>query len=60
MPSNVSTERHCRTPRYQAILRKRLRAANARRSVRNILDWNGYLPIDCVKAMVRMGWDYST
>jgi hypothetical protein len=37
-----------------------LRAADARRSVKNILQWNCYLPIDCVKAMVNMGWDYTT
>jgi hypothetical protein len=37
-----------------------LRAADAKRSVKNILQWNSYLPGDCVKAMVRMGWDYTT
>jgi hypothetical protein len=37
-----------------------LRAADAKRSVRNILLWNSYLPSDCVKTMVRMGWDYTT
>jgi len=37
-----------------------LRAADARRSVTNILEWNCYLPCDCVKTMVRMGWDYTT
>jgi len=37
-----------------------LRAADARRSVRNILQWNTYLPSDCVRSMVRMGWDYTT
>ena len=37
-----------------------LRAADARRSVRNILQWNGYLPANCVRTMVRMGWDYTT
>jgi hypothetical protein len=37
-----------------------LRAADARRSVKNILQWNGYLPSDCVRTMVRMGWDYTT
>ena len=26
-----------------------LRAANAKRSVQNILQWNCYLPADCVK-----------
>jgi hypothetical protein len=37
-----------------------LRAADARHSVQNILMWNSYLPSDCVKTMVRMGWDYTT
>jgi hypothetical protein len=37
-----------------------LRAADARRSVKNILQWNCYLPPDCVRTMVRMGWDYTT
>jgi hypothetical protein len=37
-----------------------LRAADAKRSVENILQWNCYLPADCVRTMVRMGWDYTT
>jgi len=37
-----------------------LRAADAKRSVQNILQWNAYLPSDCVRTMVRMGWDYTT
>jgi len=37
-----------------------LRAADARHSVQNILQWNSYLPGDCVRTMVRMGWDYTT
>jgi hypothetical protein len=37
-----------------------LRAADAKRSVKNILHWNSYLPPECVRTMVRMGWDYST
>jgi hypothetical protein len=37
-----------------------LRAADAKRSVKNILQWNCYLPPDCVRTMVRMGWDYTT
>jgi hypothetical protein len=36
-----------------------LRAADAKRSVQNILRWNSYLPGDCVRTMVRMGWDYT-
>ena len=37
-----------------------LRAADKKRSVENILQWNSYLPPDCVRTMVRMGWDYPT
>jgi hypothetical protein len=37
-----------------------LRTADAKRSVKNILKWNAYLPTDCVRTMVRMGWDYTT
>jgi hypothetical protein len=35
-------------------------AADVKRSVDNILEWNSYLPADCVRIMVRMGWDYTT
>ena len=44
----------------KALFHVPLRAADARRSVKNILEWNAYLPADCVKTMVRMGWDYTT
>jgi hypothetical protein len=37
-----------------------LRTADAARSLRNIALWNSYLPPDCVRTMVRMGWDYTT
>lgn len=37
-----------------------LRASDAKRSVRNIRQWNSYLPTDCVRKMVSMGWDYTT
>ncbi len=30
------------------------------RSVYNLSVWKSYLPSDCVNAMIRMGWDYST
>jgi hypothetical protein len=42
------------------MIRIPLRAADAKRSVQNILQWNCYLPPDCVKTMVGMGWDYTT
>jgi hypothetical protein len=53
--TNRRSHPHKRIPR-----RVPLRAADAKHSVKNILEWNSYLPSDCVKTMVRMGWDYST
>jgi hypothetical protein len=50
---------HARPPYYVSI-QVPLRAADAKRSVKNILEWNCYLPVDCVRTMVRMGWDYTT
>jgi hypothetical protein len=46
--------------RRQEMIHIPLRAADAKRSVKNILQWNCYLPPDCVRTMVRMGWDYTT
>jgi hypothetical protein len=45
---------------HEGLIHVPLRAADARRSVKNILQWNCYLPCDCVRTMVRMGWDYTT
>jgi hypothetical protein len=33
---------------------------DAMRSKRNILQWTSYLPEDCVKRMIEMGWDVTT
>jgi hypothetical protein len=33
---------------------------DAARSARNISLWMSYLPKDCVKTMIRMGWDQTT
>jgi len=35
-------------------------AATAARAAANIADWCGYLPEDCVRAMIRDGWHLST
>jgi hypothetical protein len=32
----------------------------AARSQENVRKWMAYLPEDCIKAMIRMGWDVST
>jgi hypothetical protein len=37
-----------------------LNSGDAKRSLQNISSWNDYLPTDCVRTMVRMGWDYTT
>lgn len=30
------------------------------RSENNILQWMAYLPEDCIKTMIQMGWDTTT
>jgi hypothetical protein len=35
-------------------------AVGAARSARNILQWKTYLPRDCIKRMIAMGWDRTT
>ena len=34
--------------------------ADVARSESNILQWTAYLPEDCVKTMIQMGWDVTT
>ncbi|MEA3198362.1 MAG: hypothetical protein QOF32_2414 [Gammaproteobacteria bacterium] len=34
--------------------------ADAARSKKNILQWTAYLPEDCIKTMIEMGWDVTT
>jgi hypothetical protein len=33
---------------------------NTRRSAMNIAMWWSYLPSDCIKTMIKMGWDRTT
>jgi hypothetical protein len=35
-------------------------ARGAARSEENILQWMSYLPEDCVRTMIEMGWDVTT
>jgi hypothetical protein len=35
-------------------------AADAARSTANILRWRAYLPENCVRTMIAMGWDLTT
>jgi hypothetical protein len=34
--------------------------AEIARSEENILQWMSYLPEDCVRTMIQMGWDITT
>ena len=38
----------------------RVIADEAARSQENILQWMSYLPADCVRTMIEMGWDINT
>jgi hypothetical protein len=35
-------------------------ADDAARSEENILQWMSYLPEDCIRTMIDMGWDVTT
>jgi hypothetical protein len=37
-----------------------LNQGDAARSEENILQWMSYLPEDCVRTMIDMGWDVTT
>jgi hypothetical protein len=58
--SHTIVRQHRHPPHDKEMIHIPLRAADAKRSVKNILQWNCYLPPDCVRAMVKMGWDYTT
>ena len=34
--------------------------ADTARSDRNMLQWMSYLPEDCIRSMIAMGWDVTT
>jgi hypothetical protein len=34
--------------------------ADVARSERNLLQWMAYLPEDCIRTMIQMGWDVTT
>jgi hypothetical protein len=38
----------------------RLNDADTARSEENILQWMSYLPEDCIRSMIEMGWDVTT
>jgi hypothetical protein len=43
-----------------ALLAISARVDDVERSERNILQWMSYLPEDCIKTVIAMGWDIST
>jgi hypothetical protein len=47
-------------PTAYAPVESAVSAADIARSEQNILQWMQYLPTDCVKSMIRMGWDITT
>jgi hypothetical protein len=38
----------------------RVKQDDAARSEENILKWMAYLPEDCIRTMIDMGWDVTT
>ena len=38
----------------------RVNDADVARSEENILQWMSYLPEDCIRTMIDMGWDVTT
>ena len=39
---------------------ERANESDAARSDQNILQWTSYLPEDCIRTMIAMGWDVTT
>jgi hypothetical protein len=51
---------HATVPRESAPHSDETLTAAEARSEENIRLWTSYLPPDCVKTMIAMGWDYTT
>jgi hypothetical protein len=43
-----------------AAIEGRVNPHDVARSEENILQWTSYLPEDCVRTMIEMGWDITT
>jgi hypothetical protein len=56
----VSVELQTEPSDATAPIEVRVYGADAARSKENILQWMSYLPADCVKSMIEMGWDITT
>jgi len=54
--AEVSTE----PSEASAAVEVQVSSADAARSEDNILQWMAYLPEDCVRTMIDMGWDITT
>jgi hypothetical protein len=48
------------SPEGAAAVEGRVNHHDAARSEQNILQWMSYLPEDCVRTMIEMGWDITT
>lgn len=62
MTIEAETQRTLYVPSYGELLDNSevTDAAGGARSARNILKWKAYLPRDCIKRMIEMGWDRTT
>jgi hypothetical protein len=53
-------ERPGEPPEAAAPVEGRANEDDAARSEENILQWMSYLPEDCIRTMIDMGWDVTT
>jgi hypothetical protein len=60
VPQQVLAEVSAEFPNSAVPVESAVSAADIAHSEENILKWMQYLPTDCVKSMIRMGWDIST
>jgi hypothetical protein len=56
----VSAEVSTEPPEASAPVEVQVSNADAARSEDNVLQWMAYLPEDCVRTMIDMGWDLTT
>jgi len=56
----VSAEGPTEPSKSPALVEVQMSSADAARSEDNILRWMEYLPEDCVRTMIDMGWDITT
>jgi hypothetical protein len=56
----VSAEVSTESSEASATVEVQVSSADAARSEDNVLQWMAYLPEDCVRTMIDMGWDLTT